>query len=106
MGLVGNSKPPFQSNLVAKLTKERGAEGVDRSAFHSISTRAEVLETRRDFLRCPVGKREGKNSRGIQPLLLDKESNALDETKGLSRAWAGEHEQRREVSLDGTQLRG
>jgi hypothetical protein len=105
IGLVGYSKTSFQSHFVAKFPEERGAKCVDRSTLHSIGARAKVLETRRDFLCCPVGEGERKDVSWIEVPLFYKEANTLDEAESLSRTRTSENEHRAEVSLYRCSLR-
>jgi hypothetical protein len=77
-----------------KLAKQLRTEGMDRSALHSLYTRAEVLETRGDLVGRLVGEREDADSIRVDSKIFDEESNALDEAKCLSCAGAGQDEDR------------
>jgi len=92
--LVGNAESGFEADLRTKLAEQLCTEGVDRSALHSLYTRAEVLETRSDLVGRLVGEREDADSIRVDSKIFDEESNALDEAKCLSCAGAGQDEDR------------
>ena len=90
----------------AKLAEQLRAEGMNRSALHSLYARAEVLETRGDLVRRLVGEREDTDSIWVDAKVFDEESNALDEAKRFPCTGAGEDEDRPYGSLDRLALRG
>jgi hypothetical protein len=92
--LVGNAESGFEADVRTKLAEQLRTEGMDRSALHSLDTRAEVLETRGDLVGRLVGEGENADSVRLDSKILDEESNALDEAKGLPCTGAGEDEDR------------
>ena len=89
--LVGNSKSAREPDVIAELAQDLGAEGVNRPSLDAITIGTELLQSRRDFLGGFVGERERENSCGLELARFDEEPDALDETKSLSGARAGEH---------------
>jgi hypothetical protein len=79
---------------------------MDRSAFHELDPRSQLLEARGDLVRCLVGEREDADSVRVDSKILDEESNALDEAKGLACAGAGQDENRPQGCLNRLALRG
>ena len=74
-------------------------------ALHEVCARAQLLEARRDLVRRLVGEREDANSIWVDSKILDEESNALDEAKGLPRTGAGQDEDRAYGSFNRLSLR-
>ena len=103
--VVGDAEARLQSDVRSELTKQLGAESVNRSAFHAVRPRAELpLETRRYFAGSLVGESENTDALRIEPTLLDEKSNPLDQAERLAGAGAGEHEHWPRKSLDGLAL--
>jgi len=89
----------------AKLAEQLCAEGMNGSALDSLYTRAEVLQARSDFVRCLVGEREDADPIRIDSMILDQESNALDEAKRLPCTGSGKDEYRPKGSFNRLALR-
>jgi len=89
----------------AKLTEQLCAEGMNGSALDSLCARAEVLQARSDLVRGLVGEREDADSIRVDSMILDEESNALDEAKRLPCTGSGQDEYRPQGSLDRITLR-
>jgi hypothetical protein len=89
----------------AKLAEHLCAEGMDGSPLHSLYARAKVLQTRSDLVRGLVGEREDADSIRVDSMILDEESNALDEAKRLPCTGSGQDEDRPWGSLDRIALR-
>jgi hypothetical protein len=104
--LVGNAETGFEADLRTKLAEQLCTEGMDRSALHSLYTRAEVLETRGDLVGRLVGEREDADSIRVDSKILDEESNSLDEAKRFPCTGSGQYEDRSWRSLDRLALRG
>jgi hypothetical protein len=67
---------------------------MDRSAFHELDPRSQLLEARGDLVSSLVGEREDADSIGVDSMILDEESNALDETERLPCTGPGQYEDR------------
>jgi hypothetical protein len=104
--LIGDAKAGLERDVRAELAEQLCAEGMNRSALHRLYARAEVLETRGDLVRGLVGEREDADSIRVDSKILDEESNALDEAKGLPCTGSGQDEDRSWRSLDRLALRG
>ena len=92
--LIGDAESGFEADFRSKLPEQLGTEGVDRSTFDRFYAGAEVLETRGDLVGSLVGEGEDADSIRVDSNILDEESNALDEAKGLPRTGAGQDEDR------------
>jgi hypothetical protein len=102
---VGDSETGLEAGLLRELAKQLSTERVDRPALYLACLGAEVfLEAARDLSCGLVGEREGADVSGVDPLLLNQESDALDEAESLSRSGASEHQHRPNVGLDGRAL--
>jgi hypothetical protein len=78
---------------------------VDGAALYTLYSLPHLAQTLGNFTGGLVGEGEDANSARIDIESLDEESNALDETERLSRAWAGEDEQWLWAGLDCRALR-
>jgi hypothetical protein len=78
---------------------------MDGPALHEVRARAQLLQARRDLVRRLVGEREDADSIRVDSKILDEESNALDEAKGLPRTGAGQDEDRAQGSFNCLELR-
>jgi len=79
---------------------------MDGPALHEIHARAQLIEARRDLVRRLVGEREDADSIRVDSMILDEESNALDEAERLSCTGAGQDEDRAQGSFNRLALRG
>ena len=104
--LVGDAKPGLESDVRAELAEQLRAEGMNGSALDSLYARAEVLQSRSDLVRGLVGEREDADSIRVDSVILDEESNALDEAKRLPGTGARQNEDRAEGSFNRLALRG
>jgi hypothetical protein len=89
-----------------QLAQQLRTEGVDRAPLHEVHARAELVETRCNFVGRFVGERENADSVRVHPKILDEKSDALYEAERLTRTRSGEDEDRAQRSLDGLALRG
>ena len=78
---------------------------MDGPALHEIHARAQLIEARRDLVRRLVGEREDADSIRVDSMILDEESNALDEAERLSCTGAGQDEDRAQGSFNRLSLR-
>jgi hypothetical protein len=78
---------------------------MDGPTLHEFSARPQLLEARRDLVRRLVGEREDADSIRADSKILDEESNALDEAKGLPCTGARQNEYRAWGSFDRLALR-
>ena len=78
---------------------------MDGPALHEVHARAQLLEARSYLVRRLVGEREDADSIRVDSKILDEESNALDEAKGLPCTGARQHEDRAQGSFNRLALR-
>src|SRR5258707_8407265 len=86
--LVGDSESAREPDAITEFAEDLGAKRVNRPSLYAITVGTELLESRRDFLGGFIGERECENSCRVELARFNEESDALDETKSLSRAGA------------------
>jgi hypothetical protein len=104
--LVGDAETGLQSDVLAELPQQLGAECVDGPApdpIHPIPVLAR--QTLGDLAGSLVGESEDADSLGRDSKLIDEKPNALDQTVRLPRSGSGKYEQRSERPLDRRALR-
>ena len=104
--LVGNAEARLEQHLDAQLAQQLCTECVDGSALDPFGRCSKSrVQPVRDLAGRFVGEGEGANSPGLEAVLVDQETDALDEAERLARARAREHQQRMRIRFDGSQLR-
>lgn len=103
--LVGDAKSRLETDVRTKLAQQLRAKGMDGAALHQVHARAQLLEAGRDLVRRLVGECEDADSIRVDSKILDEESNALDQAKGLTCTRARQNEDRAEGSFNRLALR-
>ena len=99
--IVGDAEARLQSEVGAELAQQLSAESVNRSALYALGARSQLaLESRSYLAGGLVGEGKHADAFGIEPALLDEESNPLDEAECLARPRTGENENGLRRSLD------
>src|SRR5207244_13511654 len=82
--LIGDAKARLQTDVCAKLAKELGTEGVERSSLYAAGGVTDVGgEPRRDLAGGLVGEGKGADPGGVDARPLDQESNPFGQAECL-----------------------